>query len=127
MEGFLLFVALVIVFDRAEEKKWTLFAFGYGFPALLAGIPLAVALGKGDDYIREDACWLDGNYIWAFIAPVTLVLIFNTGMLIKALWTAYQVWLSHKSYNRSYAQHKHTPLRLPRDAQTTHSTRSKAG
>jgi len=60
-------------------------AFGYMLPFMLSAYPLAVAYFKEevkDGYFREDACWLDENYIFAFEAPVTLVIFFNSIALI---------------------------------------------
>ena len=55
---------------------------------------VAAAAGTGDlydGYFREDACWLDEGYLWAFIAPVAAVLLLNTVILVKALREAYRV------------------------------------
>ncbi len=91
----MLFVALVVVFDRGHHgKPWQFFLSGYGIPLLLTGITVGTAAIKGDTYdgyFREDACWLDGGYLWAFIGPVAVVLIFNTVILFKAMMEAYRV------------------------------------
>ncbi len=95
VEGYMLFVALVVVFDRGQTgKRWHFFAICYVAAAAIAGITVGIAGGKSeiyDGYFREDACWLDGGYLWAFIGPVAVVLVFNTVILVKALMEAYRV------------------------------------
>jgi len=76
MEGWLIFNKAR---SKAAEKlnrlsKWHMYAFGYVLPLLLSAHPLIVAYFKEevkDGYFREDACWLDDNYIFAFEVPGT--------------------------------------------------------
>jgi len=90
----LLFMALVVVFDKARERKWHFYSLGYGLPLVIAAVTIVVAAVKGDlydGYFREDACWLDDNYLWAFMAPVSVVLALNTFILFKGMREAYKV------------------------------------
>eukprot|EP00095_Tigriopus_kingsejongensis_P010627 maker-scaffold1028_size131186-snap-gene-0.43 protein:Tk10627 transcript:maker-scaffold1028_size131186-snap-gene-0.43-mRNA-1 annotation:"CIRL" len=91
MEGFTLYRALVVVFDSGEDRFWIPYAVSYTASAIIVLVTLMVALLRGDDYFREDACWLNDNYIWAFKGPVLAVLALNTLVLIIGLKAAYKV------------------------------------
>ena len=59
---------------------------------------MAVIIGEHDSlYFREDACWLNGYYIWGFKGPVILVLAGNIVVLAKGLYTAWKV-LTNDNY-----------------------------
>ncbi len=107
----------MIVFDRGHTgRSWHFYSAGYGVPLLGAGVTVAAAAAADDvysGYFREDACWLDEGYIWAFIGPVAVVLVLNTGILVKALVEAYRVnrqrspdggdaWLGVRSWVRNF-------------------------
>jgi len=62
LEGYLLYRALVVVFDTGEHRNFPLYIFGYGLPIVLTTITFIVALLVSD---QEDApqvcsilqCW----------------------------------------------------------------------
>ena len=113
----MLFVALVVVFDRGQTgKRWHFLAICYVAAAAIAGITVGIAGGKSeiyDGYFREDACWLDGGYLWAFIGPVAVVLVFNTVILVKALMEAYRVRTWKFKGKRRLFFNKSVPLPPP--------------
>ena len=98
LEGYLLYRALVIVFEGREQRKFPLYIFGYGIPAVIAIATVIIAVIKADDdsskcndYCRSDACWLSDDYLWSFIGPLAGVLLFNIVILVLGLKTAYRV------------------------------------
>jgi hypothetical protein len=44
LEGYLLYKALVVVFDTGENKKMPLYLFGYGVPLAIVMITLITAI-----------------------------------------------------------------------------------
>ncbi len=84
-----------MVFDSGEEHYWMLYVAGYGLSLVVSASTIIASIVQGGWseglYFREDACWLDGDYIWAFRAPVIGVLAFNTVILAIGLFKAYQV------------------------------------
>jgi len=76
-----------------------MYAFGYFLPLFLSTHPLIVAYIKEEvknGYFREDACWLDDNYIFAFEVPVTLAIFFNSIAVIH-------IGLNFLQVNRNYS------------------------
>ncbi len=87
----------MIVFPRGDDSKLLMYVFGYGVPFLVCATTFLTALAQGRlyYYVREDACWLEDPYVWAFMGPVTVVLVFNTGILIRGLVEAARVCKHH--------------------------------
>ncbi len=74
---------------------------GYGSPAavVLATLIIAYAAYEGEAYghnLDEDGyelCWLqEDTFIWAFMAPVAVVMVLNLVVLLMCLRVAFQVW-----------------------------------
>jgi hypothetical protein len=82
MEGAVLYVALVKVFDTQHLKyvvAFTVISYGGPLVYMLVCIPLGLALtgsDGNDHYGYSEACWLryDTGFIWAFTAPVLLII-----------------------------------------------------
>jgi len=75
-----------------------MYAFGYFLPLILSVHPLTVACLKEevkDGYFREDACWLDDNYIFAFEVPITLAIFFNSMAVIHSCVNYLKVALNY--------------------------------
>ncbi|XP_044174181.1 adhesion G-protein coupled receptor G4-like [Acropora millepora] len=85
-EGVLLYILVVKVFGGgAEEKVKYFYIFGWGFPAIIVAISLAVTQTVG--YGTAHACWLDisSGLIWVFIAPVISIILVNIVVFILAI------------------------------------------
>jgi hypothetical protein len=91
LEGYLIFRALVIVFPSNEHRRWPFLLAAYGLPLLIAGATLIASLPGPVEYHRFDACWLNFPYEWGFLAPVILVTVLNTGVMVKSLMIASKV------------------------------------
>lgn len=86
-EGVLHYYLLIKVFGVGVGNKVKYFyMFGWGFPAIVVTISLAVTKAHG--YGSKDICWLDVNsgLIWAFIAPALLVIVINTGIFVLVIY-----------------------------------------
>ncbi|CAH3016664.1 unnamed protein product, partial [Porites evermanni] len=85
-EGVLLYVLLVKVFGGgAEEKIKFFYIFGWGFPAVIVVISLAVTQAVG--YGTSEKCWLDvpSGLIWAFIAPAIIIILINIVVFVLVI------------------------------------------
>ncbi|XP_067032059.1 uncharacterized protein [Acropora muricata] len=85
-EGVFLYILLVKVFGGGPEEKVKYFyIFGWGFPAIIVAISLAVTQTVG--YGTAHACWLDisSGLIWAFIAPVISIILVNIVVFILVI------------------------------------------
>ena len=94
VEGALLYRALVVVFDSSEDYFWIIITSAYGAAVTIAGSTLIVNLVQRPEtefYFREDACWLDSGYDWAFKGPVLIILVANTAILALGLYKSYAV------------------------------------
>ena len=98
LEGYLLYKALVVVFDTGDHKLLPLYLFGYGAPLAIAMVTLIVAVimerneSEATKYHNSDYCFLSEHYIYyAFIAPVVIVLTFNTFILTKGVIITWKV------------------------------------
>ena len=96
VEGALLYRALVVVFDSGEDYFWLTIMSAYGAAVTIAGSTLIINIVQSknygtDFYFREDACWLEQNYDWAFKGPVLLILVTNTAILALGLYKSYVV------------------------------------
>jgi hypothetical protein len=91
VEGYHLYKMVVQVFDSGSRMaSYRLFA--YGLPLLIVVVTTATSfLTEGQGYGGEMFCWLQGNYIWAFLAPVAAVIVGNSTTLFITLRTASKV------------------------------------
>lgn len=90
-EGFFLYKALVVVFDSGEDHFWFIYLASYGVSAVIVITTLVVSIARNDFYFREDACWLDDKYIWAFKGPVLAIVVLNIIVLVVGLRAACMV------------------------------------
>ena len=86
VEGFLLYRALIVVFDSGYNRILAYYIFGYGAPGITVIITLIVAViietqTKKPLYIHKHMCWLGEPYIWGFTGPAMAVIIFNIYIL----------------------------------------------
>ena len=101
LEGYLLFKALVVVWDTGEKKILPLYVFGYGFPAFISILTLIIIViterGQAKtSYHQDELCWLGPKYItYAFLIPVCCVLVYNTYIFIRGLIITYNVISRH--------------------------------
>ncbi|XP_067877048.1 adhesion G protein-coupled receptor E3-like isoform X3 [Heterodontus francisci] len=81
LEGIQLYLMVVKVFNAKSLRPKYMCLFGYGFPLLVVGIS-AIAYPYG--YGTENYCWLDlkSRFLWAFLAPVCVVIVVNAGFFI---------------------------------------------
>ncbi|CAI8057684.1 Adhesion G protein-coupled receptor L3, partial [Geodia barretti] len=89
-EGIMLYLMLVVVFSTLSKKWWFFLLLGW-VPAL---VPVVVGLatshrqyGVKNSSGQLEYCWLSTNegIIWAFIAPMLLIIIINSVFLVIAL------------------------------------------
>ena len=82
------------------------YIIGYGTPLILTFIALFISFvmdNDGDEYLSSlEYCWLrENSFIYFFIVPVGVVLIFNTFVFIKAVIAATRV---RKTRNQTNAE-----------------------
>ncbi|XP_064387576.1 adhesion G protein-coupled receptor L3-like isoform X2 [Halichondria panicea] len=91
-EGIMLYLMLVVVFSQISKKWWIFFIIGWGVPV----IPVAISAGLiHDQYGTEEYCWIavgagDKGAVWAFVAPMLLVVLVNIFFLLAALCSVYK-------------------------------------
>ncbi|GCB71087.1 hypothetical protein scyTo_0010927 [Scyliorhinus torazame] len=85
LEGVQLYLMVVKVFNAKSLRSKYMLLFGYGFPLVVVGIA-AVAYSRG--YGTDKYCWLDLNsgFVWAFLAPVCIIILVNAGFFIITVW-----------------------------------------
>ncbi|XP_041033089.1 adhesion G protein-coupled receptor E2-like isoform X2 [Carcharodon carcharias] len=85
LEGVQLYLMVVKVFNAKSLQLKYMCLFGYGFPLLVVGIS-AAAYAQG--YGTKEYCWLDlkSGFIWAFLIPVSLIILVNAGFFIITVW-----------------------------------------
>ncbi|XP_064386127.1 sushi, von Willebrand factor type A, EGF and pentraxin domain-containing protein 1-like isoform X2 [Halichondria panicea] len=92
-EGIMLYLMLVVVFNRISKKWWIFFIIGWVVPV----IPVAISAGIiHDQYGTEEYCWIavgggDKGAIWAFVVPMLLVVLANIFFLLAALRSVYNL------------------------------------
>ncbi|XP_064396295.1 adhesion G protein-coupled receptor L3-like isoform X2 [Halichondria panicea] len=92
-EGIMLYLKLVLVFNRISKKWWIFFIIGWVVPV----IPVAISAGLiHDQYGTEEYCWIavgagDKGAIWAFVVPMLLVVLVNIFFLLAALRSVYNL------------------------------------
>ncbi|XP_051897958.1 adhesion G protein-coupled receptor E2-like isoform X2 [Pristis pectinata] len=85
LEGVQLYLMVVKVFNAKSLRSKYMYLFGYGCPLIVVGIS-AVVFPKG--YGTEKFCWLDlkSGFLWAFLAPVCVIILVNGGFFIITVW-----------------------------------------
>ncbi|PAV90498.1 hypothetical protein WR25_27150 isoform B [Diploscapter pachys] len=96
LEGYQLYLMLIQVFEPSRTRILLYYMFCYGFPAVVVAISAA---SNWQNYGTDKYCWIDTTTptIWAFIAPILIVIIANIVFLLIAL----KVVLSVQSRDRS--------------------------
>ncbi|PAV91560.1 hypothetical protein WR25_10878 [Diploscapter pachys] len=96
LEGYQLYLMLIQVFEPSRTRILLYYMFCYGFPAVVVAISAA---SNWQNYGTDKYCWIDTTTptIWAFIAPILIVIIANIIFLLIAL----KVVLSVQSRDRS--------------------------
>ena len=100
IEGFLLYKALIVVFDSGYHRILPLYIFGYGFPGIIALITLVVAVIKESQsveirYLHPELCWLSERYIWSLVGPAFVMLTFNVFILFRGIKITWKVNYQH--------------------------------
>uniref|UniRef100_A0A914E9N3 Latrophilin-3 n=1 Tax=Acrobeloides nanus TaxID=290746 RepID=A0A914E9N3_9BILA len=96
LEGYQLYRMLIQVFEANQSKILLYYLVGYGFPAVI----VAISAGSAHQcYGTTNYCWIDVKtpLIWAFVAPITVIIVINLIILIIAL----RVVLSVKTRDRT--------------------------
>ncbi|XP_059495902.1 adhesion G protein-coupled receptor E5-like isoform X1 [Stegostoma tigrinum] len=85
LEGVQLYIMVVKVFNANSMRLKYMCLFGYGFPLLVVAIS-AIMYSKG--YGTDEYCWLklESGFLWAFIAPVSVIIVVNAGFFILTVW-----------------------------------------
>ncbi|CAI4228308.1 unnamed protein product [Auanema sp. JU1783] len=96
LEGYQLYLMLIQVFESNRSHVLLYYLFSYGFPAAVVAVTAGVAW---HNYGTDTYCWIDTTTptIWAFIAPIIIVIIANMIFLLIAL----RVVLSIRSRDRN--------------------------
>ncbi|XP_078285490.1 adhesion G protein-coupled receptor E3-like [Rhinoraja longicauda] len=81
LEGVQLYLMVVKVFNAKSLRPTYMYLFGYGCPLITVGISAAV-FSQG--YGTEKYCWLDlkSGFLWAFLAPICVIILVNGGFFI---------------------------------------------
>ncbi|XP_078656904.1 latrophilin-like protein 1 isoform X2 [Branchiostoma floridae x Branchiostoma belcheri] len=96
LEGVQLYILLIKVFKTQRSRMVYFYLFGYGAPAVMVGVSVALNYSDQlDGYVTDRYCWLDAHefFIWSFVGPALFIVMINFGFLIIALRVVY----SHKS------------------------------
>ena len=94
-------------FVPSRFQIFVTYSLGYGIPLIIVGATLATSiLSENSHYVREyfdeDAnseeiiCWLDvDSIIWALMIPVSLMILFNLGVVLLIVNVAYHASFNH--------------------------------
>ena len=85
-EGYILYRALIVVFDTGHVRRLLLYSLCYGIPILISFSTLLVGLltsiHKESQYHKDDLCWLNNEYLFIGFYPfLILMLCFNIFIL----------------------------------------------
>ncbi|XP_072104500.1 adhesion G protein-coupled receptor E3-like isoform X2 [Mobula birostris] len=85
LEGIQLYLMVVQVFNAKSLQAKYMCLFGYGCPLIVVGISAAVYY---EGYGTNEYCWLDlkSGFLWAFLAPVCIIILLNGGFFIITVW-----------------------------------------
>ncbi|XP_063060319.1 adhesion G protein-coupled receptor L1-like [Engraulis encrasicolus] len=83
-EAVQLYLLLVEVFQSDVSRRKYYYLCSYGLPAIIVAISAAIDYRS---YGYKKACWLrqDNYFIWTFIGPVSLIILFNLVVLMVTL------------------------------------------
>ncbi|XP_033641690.1 putative adhesion G protein-coupled receptor E4P, partial [Asterias rubens] len=84
LEGAFLLIKATPTF-RWKVKMPVWLSVGWGCPAVIVLISMGFNF---DGYKNDQACWLstDFNFRWAFLAPVVVIIMANTALLVKLIF-----------------------------------------
>ncbi|XP_070540818.1 uncharacterized protein [Ptychodera flava] len=84
VEGIHLYGKVVQVFNSGEDKIKHYLSIGWGIPVVVVAVAAAI---NWEGYGSEKSCWLtiDGQMIWAFAGPATLIILVNLVILAMVL------------------------------------------
>ncbi|UMM16068.1 hypothetical protein L5515_013241 [Caenorhabditis briggsae] len=96
LEGYQLYMMLIQVFEPNRTRIFLYYLFCYGCPAIIVAVSAGV---KWEDYGTDTYCWIDTSTptIWAFVAPIIVIISANIIFLLIAL----KVVLSVQSRDRT--------------------------
>ncbi|CCD61662.1 Latrophilin-like protein LAT-2 [Caenorhabditis elegans] len=96
LEGYQLYMMLIQVFEPNRTRIFLYYLFCYGTPAVVVAISAGI---KWEDYGTDSYCWIDTSTptIWAFVAPIIVIIAANIIFLLIAL----KVVLSVQSRDRT--------------------------
>ncbi|XP_023323611.1 latrophilin-like protein 1 [Eurytemora carolleeae] len=106
LEGFILYRQISFPFETKHINKIIL-CMSYAVPLALSSVLFMISnFTESKMFIRQEAeedeeighhegevtgvCWLNSDYIWIFISLISLILIFNLFVIMKAVAVAYQ-------------------------------------
>ncbi|CAJ0581711.1 unnamed protein product, partial [Mesorhabditis spiculigera] len=95
IEGYQLYMMLIQVFEPSNRRMILMVCLAYGTPLVIVIISAAV---RWKDYGTDSYCWINtaSPTIWAFVAPVIVVIAANIGFLLIALRVVLSVRRSDK-------------------------------
>jgi len=91
IQGVHLYYMVVNVFAYSKSPLLIFRSLAYGVPLLIVGVTSTGYFLGDKPYGGEVVCWLNGPYIWGFLGPVLLVVLFNSGILFIGIWKSYEV------------------------------------
>uniref|UniRef100_A0A8R1EUH8 G_PROTEIN_RECEP_F2_4 domain-containing protein n=1 Tax=Caenorhabditis japonica TaxID=281687 RepID=A0A8R1EUH8_CAEJA len=96
LEGYQLYMMLIQVFEPNRTRIVLYYVFCYGAPAVVVAISAGI---RWQDYGTDTYCWINTSTptLWAFIAPIIVVIAANIIFLLIAL----KVVLSVQSRDRT--------------------------
>ncbi|CAI2336342.1 unnamed protein product [Caenorhabditis sp. 36 PRJEB53466] len=96
LEGYQLYMMLIQVFEPNRTRIFLYYLLCYGTPAVVVAISAGI---KWEAYGTDTYCWIDTSTptIWAFVAPIIVVIAANIIFLLIAL----KVVLSVQSRDRT--------------------------
>ncbi|KAK0395878.1 hypothetical protein QR680_001472 [Steinernema hermaphroditum] len=99
LEGYQLYLMLIQVFEPDRTRIIVYYVFGYGLAAIVVAISAGISW---QHYGTANYCWIDVSTptIWAFVVPITIVIVINVVFLFIAL----KVVLSVRSRDRTTSQ-----------------------
>ncbi|XP_067042919.1 adhesion G-protein coupled receptor D1-like [Acropora muricata] len=85
IEAVHLFTKIVSVFNVQVRRLRYYVAVGWGLPAFIVAISVSANF---NGYSTPDKCWLtlEGSLIWAFLAPVIIIVLINVAVLIAVIF-----------------------------------------
>ncbi|XP_044175106.1 adhesion G protein-coupled receptor L2-like isoform X6 [Acropora millepora] len=85
IEAVHLFTKIVSVFNVQVRRLRYYVAVGWGLPAVIVAISVSANF---NGYSTPDKCWLtlEGSLIWAFLAPVIIIVLINVAVLIAVIF-----------------------------------------